>query len=93
MNPWQTANQESDGKRKCNGALVDFEHPDARLLSIDASLRRARHELDGGHHEAHMRCDLRILALAGFIPERGYRKESAFRDAVELMRELAQNTK
>jgi hypothetical protein len=40
-----------------------------------------------------MRTDLRMLALAGFIPERGYKKAHAFHDAVELMRELARNAR
>lgn len=50
-------------------------------------------QLDGETHQAQMRAELRLLALAGFIPERGYKKAHAFNDAVELMKELARNAR
>ncbi len=91
MNPWtdtiRNSNEEAEAKFRQRAELP----AEAHFFGVDSALRRAMHQLDGGSHEAKMRADLRLLALAGFIPERGYKKAHAFRDAVELMRELARN--
>lgn len=93
MNPWtdpiQNIHEEGEQHSRPTAELPT----EARFFGVDAAVRRVRHQLDGESHEAKMRSDLRMLALAGFIPERGYKKAHAFRDAVELMRELARNAR
>jgi hypothetical protein len=39
-----------------------------------------------------MRADMRVLALAGFFPERGYKRIGVFNEAVEVMQELGRLT-
>ncbi len=93
MNPWQHKSPHIDVDSEGSHFRCAPDHPDARMLGLDACLRRAMRELDGESYETRMRSDLRMLALAGFIPERGYKRMSAFKDAVELMAELARNAK
>ncbi len=93
MNPWTETipNIREELEQGCQTAA---ELPlEARFFGVDSALRRVKHELDGDSHQAKMLADLRILALAGFIPERGYKKAHAFRDAVELMKELARHAR
>jgi|694.fasta_scaffold03917_12 hypothetical protein len=93
MNPWtdsiQNTHEEGEPQSRPPAELPT----EARFFGVDSALRRVRHQLDGESHQAKMRTDLRMLALAGFIPERGYKKAHAFHDAVELMRELARNAR
>lgn len=93
MNPWTETirNIREDLEQGCQPVA---ELPlEARFFGVDSALRRVIHELDGESHQAKLAADLRMLALAGFIPERGYKRAPAFRDAVELMKELARNTR
>lgn len=93
MNPWTETipNTCKDDKQGCRPATeIGAE---ARFFGMDSALRRIKHQLDGASHQSKLRADLRTLALAGFIPERGYKKIHAFRDAVELMKELARNVR
>lgn len=63
-----------------------------RWFAQDAVMRGRAHQLDGPRYEALMRADLRVLALAGLIPERGYKKNGAFNEAVAVMKELGRLT-
>ncbi len=60
----------------------------SRWFGIDSALRSSIRRLDGRMYEAIMRADLRVLALSGWFPERGYKKIGAFRDAVEVMKDM-----
>jgi len=62
-------------------------------FGLDAAMRSSMHKLDGSYYEAIMRADLRVLAVSGFIPERGYKKIGVFRDAVEVMKDMERLTR
>ncbi len=63
-----------------------------RWFEIDSAMRSSAHQLDGARFEAVMRADMRVLALAGFFPERGYKRIGVFNEAVEVMKELGRLT-
>ena len=93
MNPWidTIPHKCEEAQQGCN--LESGLPAEARFFGVDSALRRVIHQLDGEAHQAKMRSELRMLALAGFIPERGYKKSHAYSDAVELMKELARNAR
>jgi len=66
---------------------------DPLWFGLDAAMRSSMHKLDGKHYEAMMRADLRVLAVAGIVPERGYKKIGVFRDAVEVMKDMERLTR
>ena len=64
-----------------------------RWFEMDAAMRTCAHRLEGARFEAIMRADLRVLALAGLFPERGYKRIGVFNEAVEVMKELGRLTR
>ena len=88
MSLWLEENPHKREVEEENRAATSVDELNCRWFGLDAALRQSMHHLNGHSYEAIMRADLRVLAVSGFIPERGYKKLSAFRDAVEVMKDM-----
>lgn len=85
MSLWSEISPENDERVPREAAAGGLG---AQWFGIDAAMRKATHALDGELFEAIMRADLRVLALAGLVPERGYKRLGVFREAVEVMKDM-----